>query len=228
MMDKHENSIHPVVLFFIRHAEAIWTNKRLPGRLPGVDLSEQGSRQAEDLAKHLSALPISEIRSSPLERTMQTAEPLARALGIPVIEDANLLEAECGEWAGKTFKQVVRLRSFRNLVKNPSLRRPPGGESIVEVQARMMRFVEGVLARQTEHKGIVAAFSHADPIKAVVAGLLGLPLELYRRIDIGVASVSTFVVGDEPLMLCANADGARAVSAYETFVALQTFRKTRA
>jgi broad specificity phosphatase PhoE len=214
---------HPPVVLFVRHAEAIWTNKKLPGRLSGIDLSTKGREQAEVLAEALSRLPISEIHSSPLERALQTAEPLAKTLGISIIEDSDLIEADCGDWAGRSFRQVARMRSYKELVGNPVLRRPPGGETIVEVQARMLRFVERV--KYSPRGRLVAAFSHADPIKAVVAGLIGLPIELYRRIELGVASVSAFVLHDDPLMLCVNGDGGRIATAYSDYVAIRSRRK---
>lgn len=216
-------SDEPSVVLLIRHAEAIWTNKRLPGRVEGIDLSKRGYNQAEALAKELSCLPIRAVRSSPLERAVQTAEPLARALGVPIVEELDLIEADAGEWAGRTFREVVRLRSYKELAKNPILRRPPGGETILEVQARVVRFVERVSKEQPGT--IVAAVSHADPIKAAVAGLLGLPVELYRRLEIGVGSVSAFVLSDGPLLLCSNADGRRAVSAYASYVSIRRMRK---
>ncbi len=213
----------PVVVAFIRHAEAIWTNKRLPGRLEGVRLSSKGHEQAKLLAEELADLPIAELRSSPLERALQTAAPLSEALGIPIVKDPDLTEADCGTWAGKTFRQVMRLRSYKELAVNPMLQRPPQGETILEVQTRMMRFVERM---RNERPGeIVAAFSHADPIKSAVAGLLGLSLEMYRRIEIGVASVAAFVLRDEPLMLCVNADGRRFASAYQNYLEIQKLRK---
>ncbi len=186
-------------------------------------LSDTGTRQAEELASALCSLPIGRIYSSPLERALQTAAPLADSLGISVVEDEDLIEADCGEWAGLTFRQVPRLRSFKMLSANPLLRRPPGGESLAEVQARMLRFVERVAG--TASGGIVAAFSHADPIKTVVAALLGCPLESYRRFEVGVASVSVVVMDDGPLMVCHNADGRRAAEALTAYVELRSHKR---
>jgi probable phosphoglycerate mutase len=195
------------VLAFVRHAEAVWTGKRLPGRLPGVMLSSRGRRQAEVVAEDLAALPIEAVYTSPLDRTLETAEVIAKRLGTTPLEADELIEADCGEWAGRTFKQVVRLRSFKTLPRHAALRTPPGGESIAAVQARMLGFVEYV---REKHPGkLVIAVSHADPIKAAVAGLIGLPLELFSRLEIGVASVTAVTVEEWPLLLCANADGRR-------------------
>ncbi len=186
-------------------------------------MSDRGTRQAEELAGALCSLPIDQIYSSPLERALQTAAPLADSLGITVLEDDELIEADCGDWAGLTFRQVPRLRSFKRLSANPLLRRPPGGESLAEVQARMLRFIERVAG--SRRGGMVAAFSHADPIKTVVAALLGCPLEAYRRLEVGVASVSAFVMDDVPLMLCHNADGRRAAEACTAYVELRSQRR---
>lgn len=197
----------PLILGFVRHAEAVWTGKRLPGRLPAVDLSTKGREQAADLAKHLVGLPVRALYASPLERTMHTAGAIAEELAIPVVPVEELLEADCGSWAGRTFKQVQRLASYKELRRYRAIRTPPGGESASEVQARMLRFVDRVLSEWKT--GLVLAVSHADPIKVAIAALVGIPLESYPRLEVGVASVSAVRLDGEPSLLCLNADGAR-------------------
>ncbi len=74
------------VLLLIRHAENNYLKlNRLPGRLPGVHLNRRGKAQARFLAERLKAAPIKAVYSSPLERAMETALPLAKALGLEVI-----------------------------------------------------------------------------------------------------------------------------------------------
>lgn len=196
-----------MILGFVRHAEAVWTGKRLPGRLPGVDLSTKGREQAAELAKHLVGLPVRALYASPLERTMQTARAIGDELGIRVVPVEELLEADCGSWAGRTFRQVQRLASYKELKRHRAIRTPPGGESASEIQARMLRFVERVVSESKN--GLVLAVSHADPIKVAIAALVGIPLEAYPRLEVGVASVSGVRLDGEPSLLCLNADGAR-------------------
>ena len=65
--------------------------------------------QAAALARRLGGLSVAAIRSSPLERAMETAQPLAAALGLPVVQDAGLNEVDFGEWTGRTLIELDRL-----------------------------------------------------------------------------------------------------------------------
>jgi len=72
------------LLLLIRHADNDERKIRLVGRMPGVHLNQQGREQAEQLARLLAKMPIQAVFSSPLERAMETAQPLAEALNLPV------------------------------------------------------------------------------------------------------------------------------------------------
>ena len=105
----------------IRHGENEYVAKgRLAGRLPGVHLNENGKKQAEAVAKAFVKAPIKAIYSSPMERCMQTAEPLAAALGLEINASQGLIEVDFGSWQDKTLKQLQRRKLWKVVQSNPS------------------------------------------------------------------------------------------------------------
>ena len=176
-------------VLLIRHGENNTIGKRLMGRLPGVHLNEKGKQQAEQLAQLLGGAPIKAVYSSPLERAMETAEPLARALNLPVQAAPGIVELDCGSWQGKTLKQLGRLKMWKVVQEKPSVFRFPGGESFVEAQERAAAEVERIAAAH-EEKDLVTLFSHGDIIRLLVAHFLGVPLDLFQRVSANPASIS--------------------------------------
>ncbi len=180
----------------IRHGETDFNKKmRLPGRLPGIHLNKNGLKQAEVLAEKLAAAPIKAIYSSPLERTLETAAPLARALKLDVISLPGLLELDCGDWQGLYVKNLRRQKVWQPLQKNPALFRFPGGESFIDCQNRIVQAIERLRLSHAA-TDLVACFSHADPIKQAVAFYLGLSLDHFQRLTITPASVSAIHIGE--------------------------------
>ena len=70
----------------------------LAGRTPSVPLNEKGKEQAQQIAERLKAQPITAVYSSPLLRCLETAQPLAAALDLPVSVEPGILEVDYGEW----------------------------------------------------------------------------------------------------------------------------------
>jgi probable phosphoglycerate mutase len=181
-----------ITFWLIRHAATDVIGKVLAGRSAGVHLNPAGRRQAEILPSRLQRAQLDFIYSSPLERAMETAEPLARArkLEIQLCEAAN--EIDFGEWTGKTFEELEPLPAWRRYNELRSLAVVPGGEMMTAVQSRMVRELETLRDRHAGHN--VAVFSHGDPIKAAIAYFAGTPLDLFHRIEISPASVSVVTV----------------------------------
>jgi probable phosphoglycerate mutase len=185
----------PVILL-IRHGENDYVKKaRMAGRLPGVHLNKTGKDQARALADKLAKAPIKAIYSSPLERAMETAEPIARALNQEILVREGLIETDIGEWTGKTLKSVRRLKAWRAVQSAPSLFRFPGGESFAETQHRICREIETICAGHVD-KDVVACVSHADPIKLATAYYVGLPLDNFQRLMVSPASITTLHIGE--------------------------------
>jgi probable phosphoglycerate mutase len=180
----------PVVLL-IRHGENEYVKKgRLAGRKEGVHLNDKGRAQAQALAEALAKVPIKAVYSSPLERTMETAAPLAEIHKLKVIARDGLLEVDYGDWQDKTLKQLARRKLWKTVQSTPAHMRFPGGESFGEAQLRIAEELTE-LARTHKKKDIIACVGHSDMIKLAAAYFLGLPLDLFQRLIVQPASVTT-------------------------------------
>ncbi|MCB5282787.1 MULTISPECIES: histidine phosphatase family protein [Micrococcaceae] len=176
------------LLLLVRHGETPTTGTVLPGRAPGLHLSDRGRAQAERVAERLTGLSVSALYSSPLERARETAEPTAARTGLEVQHEPGLLECDFGDWTGAAIADLAVLPEWRTVQNNPSTFRFPHGESFTEMQDRI---VGSLAALCVAHPGgVVVCFSHADTIKAAVAHALGTPLDLFQRIMISPGSVS--------------------------------------
>lgn len=178
------------ILLLIRHGENDYSKTgRLAGRLPGITLNERGRQQAEELAKALANAPLAAVYSSPLERAKETAEPIAKARGLKVIETPGLLEANMGEWQGKSVRRLALTRYWRVVQGAPSRARHPAGESFAETQLRIVSALEQIIARH-KPRDLIACVFHADPIKLAVAHFIGLPLDHFQRLGCDTGSVT--------------------------------------
>jgi probable phosphomutase (TIGR03848 family) len=177
-------------LLLIRHATNDWVGERLAGWTPDVHLNEAGRAQAEALAKRLADTPLTALYSSPLERTLETARPLAEAQGLTIRVCEALGEIRCGEWTGKSLKELKDDKLWPIVQVYPGGARFPGGESLREVQTRMVIELDAI---RDAHPGqTVAVISHSDPIKLAAAHYAGLSLDLFQRLTISPASVTAF------------------------------------
>jgi probable phosphoglycerate mutase len=192
------------LVLLVRHAQTPTTGSVLPGRAPGLHLSDEGRRQVDAAAKRLVAVTgVARVYASPLERAQETAGVIASALGLAVATEPDLIELDVGDWTGRRLDEVAKLPEWRVVQAYPSSFRFPGGESFLEMQCRMVAAIGRIVER---HPGVpVVAVSHADPIKAAVAHALGTPLDLFQRIVIGLASVSGIAHGHGgPMVLTVN------------------------
>ena len=195
------------VVILVRHGHTPTTGKILPGRTKGLHLSDLGKEQAEKVASHLSSLnSISAVYSSPMERTFETAKPIAKAFGKSVLKHQGLIEADFGKWTGRKLSELRKLKDWEKVQKNPSLFRFPDGESFMEMQSRMVTTVTNICEN---HRGeIIVAVSHAATIKAFLTAALGTPLDLFHRLHISPCSVSPVIFGTQsPFVLAVNSTG---------------------
>ncbi len=197
----------PTLILCVRHGRTATTGTVLPGRAPGLHLSDEGRAQAQHVADRIGALDrVDAVYASPLERTRETAAPIARATGNRVRVARGLLECDFGDWTGRRLNTLRRLPEWTAVQSTPSVFRFPGGESFVEMQARIWN---QLLLLADAHPGqTVVATSHADPIKAAVAMAAGVHLDLFQRTSISPCSVTAILFGaGAPLVLCTNSTG---------------------
>jgi len=176
-------------LLLIRHAMNDWVGKRVAGWTPGISLNEEGQEQAARLAERLESVPLEAIYSSPLERALETAEPIARSHGLEMEIRDSIGESRYGELDGKRIEEIFKSELWEQWLRHPSRTRFPGAETTYEVQVRVVAALEQFL--QDHPEGNIAVVSHADPIRVAVAHFIGLPLDLVGRLWVSPASVTT-------------------------------------
>jgi len=202
----------PTTVLLVRHGQTATTGRVLPGRAPGLHLSDDGRRQAEAAAQRIARLKrVAAVYASPLERARETAMPIARIRSLALRIERGLLELDVGSWTGSRLDRVSKRPEWTTVQRYPSGFRFPEGESFVEMQAR----VTAALARMVEHHpgSVVVAVSHADPIKAALAHALGMHLDLFQRLAIAPGSITTIVYGaGGPTVLGMNALGEAATT----------------
>jgi broad specificity phosphatase PhoE len=176
--------------FFIRHGETTWNvEHRLPGHLPGIELTGRGREEAARLAQALSVLPISAVISSPLERAVATAEYLLQGRRLSIQFEPDLMDIDLGDWSGQNRDELYRSDPiYRDFVRDPTAG-PAGVETFPGLEQRVVAAVDRWLGRDTT--GPYPAFvTHADVIKLLLAHYLGLAAGQARTLVIENASVS--------------------------------------
>lgn len=182
------------IVLLLRHATCDPVGRSIAGRAPGLHLNEEGRSQAESLARSLARLPIRAVYSSPLERALETARPLVRALGVPLREAPGLVELDFGDWTGRTLVELERDPRWRAFNERRETSRIPGGETMAEAVGRAAEAVTAI--HQADSGGMLAAVSHGDVIRGLLAHYLGLSLDHMLRLEAAPASVSAVEVGN--------------------------------
>ena len=197
----------PTRVLLVRHGLTESTGSVLPGRTPGLNLSDIGRTQAQRAAELIAdGTTVDAVYTSPLERTRQTAAPIAAATGRRAKVDRGLIECDFGEWTGEKLSSLMKRPEWATVQRAPSSFRFPGGESFVEMQLRIVSTIERL--RAAHPGGTIVCVSHADPIKAAIAQSIGTHLDLFQRIVISPASVSVLAFASgSPIVLSVNSTG---------------------
>jgi len=187
---KKKDEQKATTVLFIRHGENEWTkSQKLAGRTQGVRLNKQGRKQAKALGERLASVKLDAIYASPLERTMETAEAIAKHHNLKVQERPGLLEVDYGSWTGEAISKLSKEKSWQQIQFYPSGASFPGGETMYQMQTRFVQEINNLVIN---HPGqTIAVVGHADLIKAAIAHYLGVHLDLFQRIVISTASITT-------------------------------------
>ena len=175
-------------ILLIRHATTDRVGKALSGWLPGIPLDAPGKIQAEGLVQRLKSVHIHQIYSSPIQRAMETASPLAKARNLEIQSAPGLGEVNFGNWQGQSIASLEGDAQFELFNSHRSCTRAPGGELMLETQARMVATLLEIRERHIAQT--VAVFSHADAIKSAVMHALGMPIDFHHRLEIEPVSVT--------------------------------------
>lgn len=185
----------------------------LAGRTKGVHLDETGREQARAVAVRLAGVPLAAVVSSPLERTVETAQAVARAQPDRprVRRERAVTECDYGEWTGQPIKDLARKKLWKTVQSHPSAVEFPGGESMVAMQSRAIAAARRWDASVAESHGANACFavvSHGDVIKSVLADAYGMHLDQFQRVVVAPASVSVVEYTEtRPVVLHVNDTG---------------------
>jgi len=195
------------LVLFVRHGQTPTTGATLPGRAPGLHLAEKGVAQAQFAASRIADLQsVAAVYASPMERTRETAAPIARSRKLRVRQAKGLIECDFGKWTGKKLKDLRKLDSWATVQSYPSGFTFPGGESFSGMQTRAIECVQQLV--QSHPGDTIVAVSHADVIKAVVASATGTHLDLFQRIVISPCSITAILYSHSgPIVLTVNSTG---------------------
>jgi probable phosphoglycerate mutase len=170
----------PTVTLLLRHGQTPMSVQKRYAGLTDAPLTDTGIQQAAAAAKRLAQAGIGAIVSSPLQRTVRTAEEVSAVTGVPVVTDDGFRETDFGAWEGLTFAEVRERwpSEVTTWLADPSVA-PPGGESFAQVSERVTVALHRVLAERGGRTVLIV--SHVTPIKTLVAAaLLAPPAALYR------------------------------------------------
>jgi broad specificity phosphatase PhoE len=169
-------------VIFVRHTaphEAM--RNRVYGRLD-VELSARGHEHAEEIAVALAGELIAAVYASPLRRALATATPLARALGLEPVVDADLREIDFGDLEGLTMDEVQNRYPAEWLwTTAPGNASFPGGETVAAMRERAARAARKIAGRHANET--VAVFSHGVVIRAILADALAMPPDALFRLE---------------------------------------------
>jgi probable phosphoglycerate mutase len=174
------------MLFIVRHGRTAANGAGLlQGRVDNP-LDDQGRRQAEWIAKALG--PMDRVVSSPLQRALQTVEPLGQIARI----DERWIELDYGEWDSRPVADITpdEWAAWR---ADPSFA-PPGGESLMELDHRVAAACDELISEAEELK--VAVFTHVSPIKSTIAWALGVSEQISWRLNVAQAQITRIVIRD--------------------------------
>jgi len=179
--------------YLVRHGETEW-NKL--GRFQGhedIKLNERGLAQAKETAQAAAEWGHSAIYTSPLTRTVQVAEEIAKVTPMPVSKEPGLKELSLGDLEGVTG-EVMRQgwpEVFSAWRSNPERVFMPNGESLAQLRDRAWQSILDIEQKHSADESLLV-ISHNFAIRSIVGELLGVPLENFHRMSLSLSSVCTF------------------------------------
>ena len=134
-------------MLLVRHGRTPTTGAVLPGRAPGLHLSEDGKKEAAATAERIAALKaVAAVYASPLERARETADIIAARRGLVVLTEPGLLECDIGDWTGWEIAKAAKTPEWATVQRYPSGFRFPGGESFTDQAERVRAAIADIRA----------------------------------------------------------------------------------
>ena len=185
--------------YLVRHADIEPVGKWIAGRTPGVHLSEQGRHQLRALARLAATLNLTAVYTSPLARAQETALALADPLGGEYRIAEELLEVDFGDWTGYSFETLEPLIPWQNFNTFRSGSRIPRGEMMIDVQQRVVGFMQQLRADFPEDNLLLV--SHGDALRSALLYWLGMPIDFIARLQWDPAGVTALQLDERQALL---------------------------
>lgn len=182
-------------ILLIRHAQTDAVGDWLAGRGSGAGLNQCGRAQAERLRTRLSSTALDAIYSSPLDRAVETAEPIARDRGLRVEPKMDLIEIDFGAWTGKRFDHLAADPQWVRFNEHRSMAAVPDGERAADAQARIARALDDARIRYPNQT--IAFVTHADIIRLAILHVAGAPLDFIHRFEVSPASITAVALHED-------------------------------
>ena len=176
----------------IRHASHDLLGNTLAGRAPDVHLNARGKLESERLADRVSHLPIRAIYTGPLERSQESAWPLAMRFMLELRVHEGFDEIDFGEWTRKTFEELEPNPEWQEWNTRRGAASATGGESMLRVQERVVQTLNHLSQEHADEH--IAVISHGDVIKEALLQYLGTPLDRIHQLEVSPASVTILSV----------------------------------
>jgi len=182
----------------VRHGRTVWNREARFRGQTDVELDQFGLKQAEATGRYLAARwPVAAIYSSPLKRTMQTAEAIAHAQNLTAQPLEGLLDVNFGQWQGVLGEEIARRypQLYRSWLETPHTVHFPAGESLEIVRGRVTAALDDLVARYPEQA--VALVSHTVVNRVLLCAVLGWGNDRFWRLGQGTCAVNVFDVEED-------------------------------
>ena len=184
-----------IKLFLVRHGQTQWN---LEGRYQGITntkLTKEGEKQAELAAKYLSRVDFAGFYSSPIGRTIETAETFKKILNKDYQIKGNLKELNFGKWEGLVFDDIIAKygTDFQNWIKNPFENPPTGGESFNDIIKRGSQEIDNIL-KENEDDSNILLITHGGFIVAMLVQWLKIPPQRWSSIIQSHGAINIVVI----------------------------------
>lgn len=186
-------------IFLVRHGETDWNRDRRVLGWSEVPLNPVGLSQAKQLAELVVRFKIEAIYSSPLSRTLETAQILGSFLGLAPTLEPRFIESNIGSWEGLYWRELDGNPIREQYYTQPKTARPPNGETLWEVQQRVAAGMGELYHLQPDGSFLVV--THADIIRCLLSHYLDIDLKTVKRLRIDHASVSLISLSERGAFL---------------------------
>ena len=191
----------PIPIILVRHGQTAWNKEeRFRGRAD-LPLDDFGIRQAEAAANKLANCGAKAIYSSPLQRTIMTAEPIAARLGLSIQPSDDLIDIDYGAWQGLSTEEALEQNAnlYNQWIETPQDASFPGGEGLRDVRDRVESIIDKVLTEHADQTIILV--SHVVVCRVFICTVLGLDNSHFWQIGQDVNAINTIGLREGKLVL---------------------------